>query len=226
MIVMMLRTIVLYILIVVGIRIMGKRQLGELQPSELVVTILVSNIATLPIEDTNVPLIGGIIPIITLVCSEILISTLILKSSKARKIISGNSIVLIRDGHIDQLKMKELRFSIDDIMAQLRSNQIFDLKDVSMAIVETTGKLSVYEKFASRTVTNEFLNIQNNRQEESPPVVLISDGELEEQSLGFCNITKEWLENILKQNNYNIKDIFIMTCDKNQDYLIIPKEKI
>lgn len=226
MIVMMLRTIVLYILIVVGIRIMGKRQLGELQPSELVVTILVSNIATLPIEDTNVPLIGGIIPILTLVCSEVLISTLILKSNKARKIISGNPIVLIRDGHINQAKMKELRFSIDDIMAQLRSNQIFDLKDVSMAIVETTGKLSVYEKFGSRTVTNEQLNISSPNQDQSPPIVIISDGELEEKSLFLCNVNKTWVEGILRQNNYETKDIFIMTCDKNQDYLIIPKEKI
>src|SRR5699024_4709883 len=125
--------------IVFSLRIMGKRQLGELQPSELVATILVSNIATLPIEDTNIPLLAGIVPILTLVSFEVILSSITLKSRMARKIVSGNPVIVIRDGRIDQKQMRSIRFSIDDLMEELRTNSIFDIRDVAFAIVETTG---------------------------------------------------------------------------------------
>lgn len=225
MFVILIRTTLLYMLIVFGLRIMGKRQLGELQPSEFVITILISNIATLPIEDTNVPLLGGVIPILTLVCFEVFISSLTLKSQAARKLISGSPRMLIRDGVIDQHELKNIRFSIDDLMEELRGNNIFDIRDVDFAIVETTGKVSVYQKFASRSVTPEMLNLTNNTGDTSPPVILISDKKIIEEGLLFCNLKPEWLDKTLKENGYKPEDIFLMTCNRKADYYIVPLEK-
>jgi len=220
----LVRTIILYLLIVVGLRIMGKRQLGELQPSELVVTILVSNIATLPIEDANVPFLGGAVPILTIVCFEVFFSTWAMKNKAVRKVISGNPRIIIRDGVIDQHELQELRLSTDDLLEQLRSSSIYDLRDVSFAILETTGKLSVYPKFAARTVTADMLHLEDTQHTDAPPVVLISDGEVIEDSLHYCNLKAEWLEKTLKENGYRQKDVFLMTCNRKADYYIIPKE--
>ena len=200
--VVLFRTILLYILIIFSLRVMGKRQLGELQPSEFVITILISNIAPLPIEDTNVPLLCGAIPILTLMCFEVFISTLILKSKTARKVISGNPRVLIRDGKVDQQEMQNLRFSVDDLLEQLRTNNVFDIQDVAFAIVETTGKLSVYQRFEARNVTPQMLNLQSPGEDALLPVAVISDGEVVEDSLRFCNLKPEWLHKVLSENGY------------------------
>ena len=218
------RTILLYLLIVVGLRIMGKRQLGEMQPSELVVTILVSNIATLPIEDSNVPFLGGAIPILTIVCFEVFASTCALKSQRIRKIISGNPRIIIRDGVIDQKELRELRLSIDDLMEQLRSSSIFDPKEVLFAILETTGKLSIYPKFSARPVTPQVLQISPPATSDAPPMVLISDGKVVPDSLHYCNLDEKWLAKTIKENGYKPEDIFLMTCNRNADYYIVPKE--
>ncbi len=195
-----IRTLILYSVIVFGMRLMGKRQLGELQPSELVLTILISNIATLPIEDTNVPLLGGVVPIVTLVCFEVIISMVNLKSDKVRKMVSGNPMIIIRDGTIDQAVMLDLRFSLDDLMEQLRVNGIFDISDVAFAIVETTGKVSVYPKFEARPLTPKMLGMNDQPAENSPPVTLISDGKVVPDSLQYCNLKPEWLEKTLRDN--------------------------
>lgn len=224
MFVTLVRTLLLYLLIVVGLRIMGKRQLGELQPSELVVTILVSNIATLPIEDTNVPLLGGIIPILAIVCFEVFASTLAMKNRAARKLISGNPRIIIRDGVVDQKELEELRFSTDDLLEQLRVGNIFDVRDVAFAIVETTGKLSVYPKFAARPVTAGMLNIPDTEHDDAPPVVIVSDGAVVEDSLRYCNLKRQWLDRILSENNCRLEEVFLMTCNRKADYYLLPKE--
>ena len=138
MLVSFLRTLILYIVVIFGMRIMGKRQLGQLQPSELVITILISNIATLPIENSDVPLILGIIPILTLMCFEVILSVLTLKSIRFRRLIWGNTKILIQDGKIKQQELADLRYSVYDLMEQLRTNGIFDLREVEFALTETT----------------------------------------------------------------------------------------
>ncbi|TCL43995.1 MULTISPECIES: DUF421 domain-containing protein [Oscillospiraceae] len=220
------KTIILYALIIVGLRLMGKRQLGELQPSEFVVTILISNIATLPIEDVDIPLLTGILPILTLVSCEVIMSTVALKSKRARKILSGSPKIVIRDGVIDQRQLRDLRFSIDDLMEQLRQNNVFDIADVAFAIVETTGKVSVYQKFEARNVTAEMLNLPSDGQESAPPVVMISDGQLIEEALRYCNLRHEWLEKTLGDQKVRLEDIFLMTCNRQANYHIIKKEKV
>lgn len=220
------KTIILYALIIVGLRLMGKRQLGELQPSEFVVTILISNIATLPIEDVDIPLLTGILPILTLVSCEVIMSTVALKSKRARKILSGSPKIVIRDGAIDQKQLRDLRFSIDDLMEQLRQNNVFDIADVAFAIVETTGKVSVYQKFGARNVTAEMLNLPSDGQESAPPVVMISDGQLIEEALHYCNLRHEWLQKTLGDQKVRLEDIFLMTCNRQANYHIIKKEKV
>ena len=120
-----IRALILYFVVIFSVRLMGKRQLGELQPSELVITILISNIATLPLEDTAIPLLPGILPILSMVCFEVIISWFSLKSRRLRRVICGSPKIIIRNGQIEQDTMRELRLSIDDLMTALRGNQVF-----------------------------------------------------------------------------------------------------
>ena len=219
-----LRTIVLYVLIVFGLRIMGKRQLGELQPSELVITIIISNIATLPIENPKISFFSGALPILTLVCFEVFISLISLKFPAVRKAISGSPVVVIRDGKIDQKELKNLRFSVDDLLEQLRIGGIFDISEVSYAIVETTGKLSVFQLFNSRSTTNGTMNIKENKDENNPPAAIISDGVICKEALDYCNVDEQWLNKVLKEKGTNPSKVFLMVCDKAKNYKIILKE--
>lgn len=221
MLLIFLRTLVLYAVVIFGMRIMGKRQLGELQPSELVVTILISNIATLPIEDTDVPLLAGIIPILTLMCFEVILSFLTLHSKRLRQMVSGNPRLLIQNGRLDQKEMLNIRYSIDDLMAQLRANGVFDLREVDWALVETTGKLSVNKKAANQPATPKDLKLivaQN-----PPPVVVISDGEVLDRPLRTLHMDEKQLETILRRHHLTPKEVFLMTCTNPQDYYIIPR---
>lgn len=220
-----IKTIVLYLLIIVSLRLMGKRQLGELQPSEFVITILISNIATLPIEDIDIPLLTGILPILTLVCCEIIMATISMKCKGARKIFSGSPKIVIRDGAIDQNLMRDLRFSIDDLMEQLRQNNIFDIADVAFAIVETTGKLSVYQPFEARGVTAKMLGLPAQGEETAPPVVVISDGQLIGAALEYCNLRHDWLDKVLGEHDVAVRDVFLMTCNRQANYHLVKKEK-
>ncbi len=222
MLIVFIRAIILYILIIFSIRLMGKRQLGELAPSELVVTILVSNIATLPIEDINIPLVMGVIPILTLVCLDVLMSLVTLKFRSVRKLVSGSAKIIISDGKIDQAMLKELRFSTDDVMESLRGMQIFDISQVQYAIVETTGKISAYLKDDYQTVTNERFS---HKSPKNPPTLLIDNGVLIKGALKEIHKTIGWLDDVLRQEEMKLCDVFYMSADKAGKYTLIKKEK-
>ncbi len=211
----------MYFVIVISLRIMGKRQIGELQPSELVVTIMISNIATLPIEDTNIPLLGGLVPILVLVCWEVFVSMLGIKSPKIRDLVSGSPTFIIKNGVIDQKKLKDLRFSTDDLMESLREQGIFDLRDVDFAVVETTGKISVVKTFPKQTTTAGMMNVPDPAS--PPPVVIVSDGNFVRDGLEFCSTTEDWVEKQLKKKKMTVKDVFLMTCNQKMDCHIIRK---
>ncbi|MDD3192407.1 MAG: DUF421 domain-containing protein [Oscillospiraceae bacterium] len=219
-----LRTMILYIVIIIAVRIMGKRQIGELSPTELVITILISNIATLPIEDTNIPLTAGLVSIFTLVACEVLVSGLILKSPKMRRMISGSPRVLIRDGVIDQQQLAALRLSIDDLTAQLRGQGCFDINQVAFAVVETTGKLNIFQKFGSQQPTNQGLHVKEPKNADAPPTVVISDGQISDAALQFCQKDKGWLGNLLQEKQCPLEEVFLMTCDRSGNYKLIKKE--
>lgn len=208
-------------MVIFSVRLMGKRQIGELQPSELVITILVSNIATLPLEDLNIPLIMGILPILSLVCFEVIMSWLSLKSKKLRHIVSGSPKVIIRDGTLDQKVMEELRFSVDDLMTALRGNSVFDVADVQFAVVETNGSVSVYEKYAQRNVKNNDLNFTGTSTD--PPVMLVSDGKIISQGLEETGLKKQWIYDLTERKHLELSDIFMLTADKSGSYNLIKR---
>ncbi len=218
------RTCILYIAIIFSIRIMGKRQIGELQPSEFVITILISNIATLPIEDTDIPLLAGLMPILTLVVFEVFSSAISMKSIIARRIISGSPRVVIRDGVIDQKELLNLRFSIDDLMEQLRLAGIFDLNEVAFAVVETTGNVSIMPKYQHRPLTPNDIGLYGSPKDNFAHSVIISNGKVINSALKACNLNMRWLQNTLKKENIEQNDIFVMTCSKSAEYYIVPKE--
>ena len=217
------RTVILYLTIVAALRIMGKRQVGELQPAELVITIMISNIATLSIEDTNIPLLGSILPIFVLVACEVGESLLSLKSRVMRRLFSGSPRIIIRDGVIDQREMRSLRWSIDDLTEQLRQSGIFDVREVSFALVETSGALSAYQKFGARPASAQMLNIPADGEPDVPPLTIISDGELDADALRFLNLRREWLDKILDERKLTIGKVYMMTCDRRAQFSIVEK---
>lgn len=221
MFIVFIRAILLYVLVVFSIRLMGKRQLGELQPSELVITILISNIATLPIEDINIPMVTGVIPIITLVSLDVIMSAVSLKSRRVRQLISGSPKIIISNGVIDQKQMKILRYTIDDLIESLRSQGVFDISEVQFAVVETTGKISVYQKPAFQPVNAEQMKVQIV--EDDPPQTIIDDGDIIYHSLRFIGMSEERLVAILKAHQLNAHDVFLMTSDGKSKTVIIKK---
>ncbi len=222
MIISAIRAILLYIIIIFAVRMMGKRQISEMQTSELVITLLMSNIASIPMQDTEQSMLSGIIPIMVLLVCEILISYLMLKKSGIRRLICGKPVIVINDGTVDQNAMKELRISTEDLYEQLRQKDVFDISEVAYAILETNGKMSVFKKSQYETLTAKDMEIQKD--ESILQVAVISDGEIAKSSMKICGLGTNWLFETLKNENIALKDVFIMTADKYKNYHIIRKE--
>lgn len=223
MLISIIRTLVLYVFIIAAIRLMGKRQISDMQPSELVVTLVVSDIASLPMQNTSQPLLSGVIPVLVLVSLEILTSFFMMKSGVFRRLVCGSPMVVIDDGRLLQKQMRRLRLSTEDLCAQLRQQDIFSLEDVQYCIVETNGAFSVLEKPGKRTPANEDVNVspEDNKLE----TVVVSDGRLLEGSLKLCQKEKADVMNILQKNQTPLEQVFIMTLDGLGRYSIIKKER-
>lgn len=224
MIISAIRTLILYLVIIITVRLMGKRQISELQTSELVVTLLMSDIASIPMQNTDQSLLSGIIPILVLLVCEILISILMLKSSKLRRIICGKPVPVIKDGKVNQKAMKELRISTEELFEELRQKDVFSITDVSYAVMETNGKMSIKKTPEADTCTAGQLGVSIS--DDGMDAVVVSDGEVAYASLSFCGLDKEWLDNILTEERTRLKDIFIMTANKSGKYTIINKEQL
>ena len=211
--IILIRTWILYAVVIFSVRLMGKRQLGELQPSELVITILVSNISTLSLEDTEIPLLHGILPILLLVCFEVLVSWLTLKSVRMRRLVSGSPQVIIRGGVIDQQKLHELRFSLDDLMTSLRTAGIFSASEVQYAVVETNGTVSVMQKPAYQPAEKGDVGAASPAAD--PPQMLVADGQLREEALQALGRDKAWLESLLHGAGIRLQEVFLLTADRD-----------
>lgn len=220
-IITVLRTILLYVVIIFAVRLMGKRQISDLQTSELVVTLLISDIASIPMQNTDQPMLSGIIPIFVLLICEIFISILMMKNNKFRKIICGNPVIVINNGEVDQKAMTELRMSTEDLFEELRQKDVFDIKEVAFAIIETNGKMSILKKPSCDTVKAGQLGVQTR--DNGIQTVIVSDGEIADSSMQLCKLTKPWLKKTLIKEKVRLKDIFIMTADKSKHYNIIKK---
>lgn len=221
MISVVIRTAILYIIVTVGIRLMGKRQIGDMQPNELVVTLLISEIAAIPLQDMDQPVFIGVVAIFTLVIIEIIISILSMKSYFFRKIVNGKSVVLIKNGMIDQKAMKNVRMTVFDLVELLRSQEVFDISSVAYAVLEVNGSLSVLLKGKAKPVTPSDLNL--GAEDKGLPLPVISDGKVIDESLDFLQISRNNLEGILKKERLTIKDVFLMMVDKKGNKNIVKK---
>lgn len=220
--IVLIRAVLLYIVIALCLRLMGKRQLGELQPSELVVTILISNIAAIPVEDSSVPMIMGVVPIVTLVCLDVIVSGIMLKSTKMRKLIIGSPRIIISEGKILQNEMKRLRYTVDDLMESMRNEQIFNVSQIHYAIVETTGKINFLLKKDCQPAEKQDVNAGGST--ENPPSVIIRDGIRDNEQMRLLGLGEKWLTKTLREKNLSEKNVFLMTADKNGKFEIIEKE--
>ena len=216
------RIFILYILSTFAVRIMGKRQIGELQPSELVVTILLSEIAVIPMQDTDIPILNSVVAVMLLVSFELILSVVTMKSTRARKLLEGNPVTIIKNGKLDQKELKRLRFTVDDLMAALRQKDVFDISKVNYAIIETNGILSLKLKSEDSPVTSKMINLN---QSENVPFIVVSDGKHLRHYYDDCNMTDKKVDEILRRNKTEIEDVLIMTADKSGKSMIIKKEK-
>lgn len=223
MFVILWRSVFLYTLAIALLRFMGKRQIGELQPSELVTTVMISNIAAIPIENPDSPLLGGVLPIAALACLEVLSAAAALKSSRLRAVLMGRPRWLIRGGVIDQREMRAMRWTTDDLCAQLRAAGVFDLSDAEAAVAETNGSLSVLQKHAARPPSSEELGLAKPRCT-APPDLVISDGEVRAEALAACGLTEQALTDILAAEHAEAEEVFLLLCDRGGRYTLIRKD--
>lgn len=214
-----IRTVIIYIFLIAAMRIMGKRQLGELQPVELVVTLLISDLAAVPMQESGMPLLVGLVPIFVLVAMELLLSGLMLKIPWVSRMISGNPIVIVNNGKLDQKALKRLRLTLDDLMEALRQLNYFDLRDIQYAVAETNGKISVFPMPAKQPVTCG--DVDRVPQDTGMPVVIISDGKISQWAMELLGLTEEWVREILIRNSVAEEDVFLMTVDKSRQYFIL-----
>lgn len=224
MLVVFIRTLILFIVVIIAMRLMGKRQIGELQPFELAVAIMISELASVPMQNTGVPLVNGIIPILTLLAAQILISFISIKSTRARNIICGKPSLLIASGKLNEQVLRNELYTLNDLLEQLRSKDIYNIADVEYAILETNGQLSVVPKAAKRNVTAEDLNLPVKY--EAPALELIIDGDLVTKNLSLVNMDKEML--LLELNKMGIKkikDVFFASIDSDKKIFCQAKEK-
>ena len=213
MLLIFVRTIIIYVVVLFVMRFMGKREIGQMQPFELVIAIMFADLASTPMSEIGIPILYGIIPIFGLLFIHIIISLLNIKSIRAREIICGKPRILINNGFIDEEALVKENFTINELQERLRVNNVFNLGDVEYAILETSGQISVIVKSEKRTVTPEDLNL--NLPEARISYDLIIDGKVMYDNLKKLNKSKEWLEEELLKYNISSSEalVFILNGD-------------
>lgn len=219
----LIRAVIIYIFVVLAVRVMGKRQIGELKPHELVITILVSQIASIPLQDNAMPLANSIIPLLILIGFEIIASIISMKSIRFRNALQGKPIFVIRHGKLDEKQMRRLRFTMDDLVDALRQKDVFDISQVEDAVVETNGSLSVLMKPEYSPVTPQQLNLEVK--DDGMPVVIVMDGKPVSEYFGAEKIKNSEIELLLKKHDLQAKKIMLLTVDDSGNLYVIDKEK-
>ena len=200
---------------------MGKRQIGEMQPNELVVTLLISEIAAIPLQDTSQPILDGVVAIFTLVILEIIISVTAMKSITVRKLMNGKSAVIIKNGVVDQQAMKNVRMTVLDLVELLRGQNVFDISTVAFAVLEVNGNLSILLKSSEQPATSGDLKLY--KEAAVLPLPVISDGKLINESLKALETDSGKIKKILDDNNTVIENVFLMTMDRDAKFTLIKK---
>ena len=217
------RTVLLYLLVVITMRLMGKRQVAQLEPFELVIAIMIAELAVIPMQDINIPLINGFIAISTLLFIQVSFSILSLKSIRFRYFLDGRYNVIIANGVIQESELRKARYNLDELLEQLRLKSVFDLSDVEFAILETSGELSVLLKSQKRPVTPKDLNIETDY--EGLPLVLILDGQVLDSELKKAQLGEAWLRTQLEKQKINDPaQVLVATLSSTGDLFVQVKE--
>ena len=210
-----LRAIILYVLLLVAMRLMGKRQLGELQPSELVVTLLLSDLAAVPMQENGLPLLNGVLPILVLISLELLLSGLMVKCPRVAGLVSGSPLCIIREGTISRSELRRLRMTVDDLAEALRQQGIFDIRQVKYAIAETNGHISAFL----------YPDPESQQTDREMPVVVVSDGKLSDWGMRLCGATEEQINRLLKKRRIAQKDVFLLTLTPSGDHYLLTQSE-
>lgn len=211
MLIVFLRALILYAIVFIVIRLMGKRELSKVQPFELAIIILISDLASAPMSSRGISIFDGVVPIITLLVAYIIFTLLIQSSNKVQDVVCGKVAVIIQDGKIVEKEFSKLQYTIPDIMSQLRENNVFKIQDVKCAIVENNGNLSV---------------IKNTDGMESIPLNIIEDGKISDVNIQILQMSESDVEKLANKNHVNIQDILVGTMDENSRFVYQLKEEV
>lgn len=220
----LIRTVILYILIIAGVRLMGKRQVGELEPSELVLSLLIADLASVPMQDLGIPLHAGVVPILALLSLTMILSVLTMKSIRFRTLMCGRPSIVVRDGKVDQREMRRNRLTVDELLEELRGQGYTDLAGVKYGILETNGRLSVLTCADQRPATARQLGLESR--ETGLPVVIVSDGRVLQDNLKRRGLDLAWLDKRLAEHGCpDFRDVFLLTVDEAGGVYFVPREE-
>ncbi len=222
MLISIFRVFVLYLLVILVMRIMGKREIGQLQPYELAITLIISELVTLPMEDNAIPLLDGVMPVLTITLAQVTLSYLTTKSQWFQDFISGKYTIIIENGKMMQKNMTKQKYNITELLEQLRMNGVTKIDDVEYAILETSGQLSVILKAPKRPVAAEQLLV--NTEYEGLPINIILDGKIVKENLEDAKLTIQDVEKRLKEDELDVEDVFFANIDAKGEYYIQKKE--
>ena len=223
MIISYIRAVFLYLVLITVIRLMGKRQIGQMEASEFVVTMLVANLASIPMQDAAIPLYSGFLPIVVVLGLELVLSSLSLKSQKLRQLLCGKPVILIDNGKILQNNLRRTRVTLDELTGHLREKDVLDIEAVQFAILETNGNLSVFPYPKEKPASARDAGIQARKQ--YLPITLISDGQVMEKNLLLAKKDRRWLEKTLRQRQAEIADTWLLTVDGADRVCFFRKEE-
>ena len=218
-----LRTIFLYLVLILSVRLMGKRQIGQMEASEFVVTMLVANLASIPMQDSAIPLYSGLVPILTVLGVELVLSWLIIKSVKFRKFLCGKPVILIDNGKILRDNLRSTRVSLDELTGHLREKDVLDIRSVQYAILETNGNLSVFPFPEECPASAKEAGIHPKKQ--FLPVTIIEDGYLSRENLLLAGKDPSWLTRILQDHSADIRSTLLLTVDASDHVVYLGKEQ-
>ena len=217
-----LHTVLFYVVLIVSMRLLGKRQLGQLEPSEFVVTMLVANLATIPMEDPDLSLLHGLLPIGIVVAAELGLSWLCMLSIRLRRLLCGKPVILIDNGKVDQQALRRNRITADELTGHLRLKDVLDLKTVQYAILETNGDLSVFLYPAHQPASAKTAGIPAGKQH--LPITIVEHGKLMTENLPVANKDEKWVERVLNAHNSTVSETFLLTVDQADHILWLGKE--
>ena len=227
MITALIRTVILYFLIMIGLRLVGKRQIGELEPGELVLTMMISDLATVPMQDFGIPLLSGVIPILTLLSLSMFLSSLSLQNLRFQELLCGKPVILIQNGKLQQRVMAKNRYTLDELLEELRGQGIFRVEDVKYAVLENSGHLSVLPWSRTQPPSAARLGMEEEEDTGTLPAVLINDGRVLSRNLTACGRNEAWLMKTLRARKLSSPaQVFLLTLDEKGEILCVPKEAV